>query len=214
LIFKEKKNNFFNILSDPYVSLNSLFSDPTNNKHKYITYMTTYGFEFADLNVVIQANLTDGRIFSNGSLITLQEDTETKLSDCVYGLFIKGEKHNYISIQTNREVFSITLISGLYLNLDVKLNRDDLTTLGGILGLTESEDFDNSTLINDDFIENSLFSSNSKYNTYKSAKLDCSANDVVNTFSPSQMHPQPKVVPKTMNAHVLHNQLTETFSTK
>jgi len=87
--FQGEKEKVFHILSDPYTSLNALFADPTHTTHKYVTYMTAFGFKYSDLNVVVYANQTDGKIVVNGVQVNLPEATEVKLADCVYALFRK-----------------------------------------------------------------------------------------------------------------------------
>jgi len=209
--FLGEKNKVFQIFSDQYSSVNALFEDPTHNTHKHSTYMTAFGIKFADLTLEIFSNQTAGQIYANGVQITLSPSVEIKLADCVFVLF-KNDKHNTIQIQTNHQVFKLTYIYSPwnYLNFDMNVNHEDLLSFGGILGLTEHEDFDIDNYKNSDFIENSLLSVVSKYNKYTTAGLSCSQQDPVSTLSPGQINPSSKP----LNGGVVHvSKLSETFTT-
>jgi len=209
--FQGEKGKLFNIISDGYSSVNALFSDPTHNTEKFVTYMTTFGIKFADLTVEIVANQTEGQIISNNVAINLPVNVEVKLSDCVFALYRKGTHHNAVQIQSNHEIFDFTLVNGEYINFGLKIKGDDILKLGGILGLTEKEDFNIENYQISEFLESDLFSSTSPHSSYSGSELHCSSTDTVSTLAPSQMTLPPKSsVART--AHVTHD-VVQTFTT-
>jgi len=201
--FQGEKGKIFHIFSDAQSSINALFSDPTHRKH--ILYMTTFGLKFSDLSIVVNANQSNGLIIANGVPITLLQDTEVKLSDCVYALY-RTTKRESIQIQSNHHTYDISLVLGKYLNLEIKIKNDDLQELGGILGLTENTNFTISAYSKSDFEESSLLSTQSKYNKYTASDLACTKTDPVSTLSPKQIRP-------VMVARVAHSVLEEVFYT-
>jgi len=174
--------------------------------------MTSFGVKYADLTVQIDANRTEGQIIANNVVINLPLNSEVKLSECVYALYRKG-KHSAVQIQSNHQVYDFQLISGEYINFGLSIKGDDLKNLGGILGLTQKEDFNITNYKNTDFMENDLFSSTIQYTKYSGAELLCSVKDVVSTLAPSQITPTTVSIPVVHTAHVNHDTVVETFST-
>jgi len=211
--FQGEKGKVFNIISDKYSSVNARFSDPTHDSRKLVTYMTSFGVQYADLKVEINANQTEGQIIANNVVITLPLNVEVKLSDCVMALYRKGLKHSAVQIQSNHEIYDFTLVSSEYINFGLTVKNDDLQSLGGILGLTEKDDFNIEDYNDTDFKEVDLFSSSSTYTRYAGSELLCSDKDVVITLAPGQMTLPPITKPVAHTAHISHDTFVETFTT-
>jgi len=204
--YQGEKGKIFQLFSDEYSSVNALLTDPTHSKHHLVTFMTSFGINYNGLTVVIKSlNSNSSSIIVNNVPVSLPRNTEVKISDCVYAYF-QSDVHDTILIQSNYEVYGFRYFTN-HFDFSVKLINDDLTKLGGLLGLTENENFDIANYKTIDLEENALLSTSSKYNSFKNTELECSVTNPVSTMSPTSV----PTIHRTASA--VHSKLVDEFTT-
>jgi len=137
--------------------------------------MIEYGITYTDLNIVLKGELftyNSTQIIVNGVTISIPHGTAVKLSDCVKAT-LQGSN---LLIESKNQEYSFHFL-GHYFNFALKFTTlENVTAVGGLLGLTENDDFSIANYKKEDFMETSLLSTTSKYNAYKNVDIDCSAS--------------------------------------
>jgi len=176
--FQGEREKIFNIFSDKYTSLNAYLSDPWHNKHKVKTYMTQFGLTFHDVNVVIKSELftaAANQIIVNGVTVTLPTEGDLQLGEapCLKA-YLASE--NILHVESNYLLFEFHYL-GHYFNFGMRVTPlENVTALGGVIGLTERDDFLIQNYPSSDFEEDTLTSFTSKYNAFQNIELDCSVH--------------------------------------
>jgi len=183
LVYLDKKfeyqgipNTVFNIYSDPYFSVNGLFTKFNKN-----TYVSAASVLFEAHSLIVLTHNTDTndardlQILFDDNIISLPYNTSTKLGSCVTAFWGKYKGELWLSTPVNTIRIDLKInANGLnYINLGFELYdiKDTVVDLGGIIGDTEVSSFDVANLVDKNYIEKSLTSFSSPKNAFASAEF-------------------------------------------
>jgi len=174
-------NKIYNLFSDQHISINGLFSK--YNVHTNI--ISVMSIMFDNHSIIVFANQTSNittNILFDEEIITLLPDNFLNLTSCVF----IGWHKTYIQFETPAHKFYIVPMKNQYINFNFIVDLNENVT-GGIIGQTNSENFTSKSLIETDYIEETLTSSLSLKNQFKHSKL-CDLQKGLNPVKVSLNH--------------------------
>jgi len=165
--FQGTCNKIYNLFSDNHISVNGLFSKYTSRTN----IISVISVIFDNHSIIVFANQTENNstsrnfLFDN-EIITLLNNQVVNLTSCVYISWFKNEYFSIATLAHEIRIYPEISHNINYLNFELILDVLEETVVGGIIGQTNTKNFTVKSLIESDFIEDTLSSSISLKNKF------------------------------------------------